>query len=527
MALSRLQKGMIGLGAALVAVIIVGYAGMRYIENAVVETIRTWAAQTPPDARVEVGDVSYKLMEGHLAVKDVRFAYAKAVQPPLTVAIEQIDVLQPGETFFSVLRDPQTEVKETRLKVAESVRLRGISMGPTPTVVMGERVISGIQMDAAALKKLLAAVASNDIPQAAIQFSYGVSYESDVTKDISASVKGLPYAVTMKESRQTGYAEGHLRSSTVTGTAFRMDDKLGNKDVLSIAEIAMENMNLPPQDITLKFIDPQWLEKTSVDGQALEMMRLFSGPKPLLGSFVVRDLRVDTGLATVSLAKMTYINGSTSPFAADFSLEHLKMPTTLAPELQTLSLMDLRDIDVSATLSFSLPTADGAFNISSSLNVADLGTADALFKGTLPQEVLKEAFLMGARSDSLEEEEHANQLIQQNIRFSRLELGYADEGLLPRLSLLGQKLMGLAPQQSMLMVRQHIQQALDLTPEDPDMQRINTFIAKPGAIRFIFSPEKPMSLKEIETLPENTPTITLDVTPGPQTLQELTNALAQ
>ena len=36
-----------------------------------------------------------------------------------------------------------------------------------------------------------------------------------------------------------------------------------------------------------------------------------------------------------------------------------------------------------------------------------------------------------------------------------------------------------------------------------------------------------MSLKEIETLPENTPTITLDVTPGPQTLQELTNALAQ
>ena len=68
MALSRLQKGMIGLGAALVAVIIVGYAGMRYIENAVVETIRTWAAQTPPDARVEVGDVSYKLMEGHLAV---------------------------------------------------------------------------------------------------------------------------------------------------------------------------------------------------------------------------------------------------------------------------------------------------------------------------------------------------------------------------------------------------------------------------------------------------------------------------
>ena len=44
MALSKLQKGLIGLGIAVVAVIAVGYGGMRYLENAVVDAIRTWAA---------------------------------------------------------------------------------------------------------------------------------------------------------------------------------------------------------------------------------------------------------------------------------------------------------------------------------------------------------------------------------------------------------------------------------------------------------------------------------------------------
>lgn len=42
MALSKLQKGLVGLGIAVVAVIAVGYGGMRYLENAVVDAIRTW-----------------------------------------------------------------------------------------------------------------------------------------------------------------------------------------------------------------------------------------------------------------------------------------------------------------------------------------------------------------------------------------------------------------------------------------------------------------------------------------------------
>ena len=45
MALSKLQKGLVGLGIAVVAVIAVGYGGMRYLENAVVDAIRTWRSE--------------------------------------------------------------------------------------------------------------------------------------------------------------------------------------------------------------------------------------------------------------------------------------------------------------------------------------------------------------------------------------------------------------------------------------------------------------------------------------------------
>ena len=62
-------EGLVGLGIAVVAVIAVGYGGMRYLENAVVDAIRTWAAQTPQDAHVELGDISYTLMDNHLVLK--------------------------------------------------------------------------------------------------------------------------------------------------------------------------------------------------------------------------------------------------------------------------------------------------------------------------------------------------------------------------------------------------------------------------------------------------------------------------
>ena len=72
MALSKLQKGLVGLGIAVVAVIAVGYGGMRYLENAVVDAIRTWAAlhgivdgHTRGHGTAGAVDVHLDLMKNH------------------------------------------------------------------------------------------------------------------------------------------------------------------------------------------------------------------------------------------------------------------------------------------------------------------------------------------------------------------------------------------------------------------------------------------------------------------------------
>ena len=78
MALSKMQKGLFGLAVALVAVVAVGYAGLRYLENAVVEAVRTWAAQTPEGMKVQLGDVIYSLPKNRLVLKDARIDYMYA-----------------------------------------------------------------------------------------------------------------------------------------------------------------------------------------------------------------------------------------------------------------------------------------------------------------------------------------------------------------------------------------------------------------------------------------------------------------
>ena len=99
MALSKLQKGLVGLGIAVVAVIAVGYGGMRYLENAVVDAIRTWAAQTPQDAHVELGDISYTLMDNHLVLKNVRMTYVTPAKQTVAATVETLDIRNPGTTL--------------------------------------------------------------------------------------------------------------------------------------------------------------------------------------------------------------------------------------------------------------------------------------------------------------------------------------------------------------------------------------------------------------------------------------------
>ena len=510
MALSKLQKGLVGLGIAVVAVIAVGYGGMRYLENAVVDAIRTWAAQTPQDAHVELGDISYTLMDNHLVLKNVRMTYVTPAKQTVAATVETLDIRNPGTTLLSLMRDPKSEIKETELPVADESALHNLSFGPEPNITVRLRTFKGVAIETAAVKTLMS-TAGDDDPKVALAIIYGLSYKEDSASGVKITSKALPFSLSTDSAVQKSYAKGHLDSSVTNGIVFT----LRGQDVLTLGEIRLENMNLPPRDIMEKiyFIAPTDIN----DDEAFGIFQnLFAGPKPLIGLLSLKDLKTNSALLDISLDKLNITNPSTSPYALEVSLEHLKMPVALVPELQLLSVMGVPEIDASASYAISLPNKDNQFNSTASLSVAKLGTADFAVKGEVPYKAFFEIINNNSVTDS-----DIENFVEKNIKFSHIEAGYADEGLLPRLGILGQKFMGLTPEQCVDMAKKYVKESLGAAEGTENTAKLMEYIDKPGAIRLIFNTEKPIPVEAFDTLSDTDPSIKLDVNTGPKTAQEL------
>lgn len=510
MALSKLQKGLVGLGIAVVAVIAVGYGGMRYLENAVVDAIRTWAAQTPQDAHVELGDISYTLMDNHLVLKNVRMTYVTPAKQTVAATVETLDIRNPGTTLLSLMRDPKSEIKEAELPVADEIALHNLSFGPEPNITVRLRTFKGVAIETAAVKTLMS-TAGDDDPKVALAIIYGLSYKEDSASGVKITSKALPFSLSTDSAVQKSYAKGHLESSVTNGIVFT----LRGQDVLTLGEIRLENMNLPPRDIMEKiyFIAPTDIN----DDEAFGIFQnLFAGPKPLIGLLSLKDLKTNSALLDISLDKLNITNPSTSPYALEVSLEHLKMPVALVPELQLLSVMGVPEIDASASYAISLPNKDNQFNSTASLSVAKLGTADFAVKGEVPYKAFFEIINNNSVTDS-----DIENFVEKNIKFSHIEAGYADEGLLPRLGILGQKFMGLTPEQCVDMAKKYVKESLGAAEGTENTAKLMEYIDKPGAIRLIFNTEKPIPVEAFDTLSDTDPSIKLDVNTGPKTALEL------
>ncbi len=518
MALSKFQKGFIGLGIAAVAVVAVGYGGMRYLENAVIEAIRTWAAQTPENARVEIGDASYTLMKNDLVLKNVRLHYVAPTKQNMDITVESLDIQNPGTTLLSLMHDPKSEIKEAELPVADAVVLNGLSLGPEPRVAVRSRTIHGITLSADAVKTLLAAEKPSSA-QIVLSLIYGLSYKDDAAVGISMESTTLPFTFSCQSSRQTDYAKGHLDSSVASGMSFAMK----GQNLLSLGELRMENLNLPPRSLMEKlFSAPETLD----DKEAFNLAKsIFTGPKPFVGSLSLAELKTSSSLLDLSLSKLSIKNPSTEPYAFDVSVEHLKLPVALVPELQILSLMGVAELDASASYSLTLPNKDNQFDTTASLSLAEFGTADLAIKGELPYEAFSALLEQAGTADDPGMEEALQAFIHNNLTLSSFAFGYADEGLLPRLAILGQKFMGLSPEQGVSMAKKYVREEFGPTATREDVEKLDAFIDKPGAIRFTFAPQKPLSAEAIAALPPDSPDFRLEVTPGPKTVQELMTAL--
>ena len=353
--------------------------------------------------------------------------------------------------------------------------------------------------------------AGDDDPKVALAIIYGLSYKEDSASGVKITSKALPFSLSTDSAVQKSYAKGHLDSSVTNGIVFT----LRGQDVLTLGEIRLENMNLPPRDImeTIYFIAPTDIN----DDEAFGIFQnLFAGPKPLIGVFSLKDLKTSSALLDVSLDKLNITNPSTSPYALEVSLEHLKMPVALVPELQLLSVMGVPEIDASASYAISLPNKDNQFNSTASLSVAKLGTADFAVKGEVPYKAFFEIINNNSVTDS-----DIENFVEKNIKFSHIEAGYADEGLLPRLGILGQKFMGLTPEQCVDMAKKYVKESLGAAEGTENTAKLMEYIDKPGAIRLIFNTEKPIPVEAFDTLSDTDPSIKLDVNTGPKTALEL------
>jgi hypothetical protein len=408
------------------------------------------------------------------------------------------------------MRDPKSEIKEAELPVADEIALHNLSFGPEPNITVRLRTFKGVAIETAAVKTLMS-TAGDDDPKVALAIIYGLSYKEDSASGVKITSKALPFSLSTDSAVQKSYAKGHLDSSVTNGIVFT----LRGQDVLTLGEIRLENMNLPPRDIMEKiyFIAPTDIN----DDEAFGIFQnLFAGPKPLIGLLSLKDLKTSSILLDISLDKLNITNPSTSPYALEVSLEHLKMPVALVPELQLLSVMGVPEIDASASYAISLPNKDNQFNSTASLSVAKLGTADFAVKGEVPYKAFFEIINNNSVTDS-----DIENFVEKNIKFSHIEAGYADEGLLPRLGILGQKFMGLTPEQCVDMAKKYVKESLGAAEGTENTAKLMEYIDKPGAIRLIFNTEKPIPVEAFDTLSDTDPSIKLDVNTGPKTALEL------
>jgi hypothetical protein len=449
-------------------------------------------------------------MDNHLVLKNVRMTYVTPAKQTVAATVETLDIRNPGTTLLSLMRDPKSEIKEAELPVADEIALHNLSFGPEPNITVRLRTFKGVAIETAAVKTLMS-TASDDDPKVALAIIYGLSYKEDSASGVKITSKALPFSLSTDSAVQKSYAKGHLDSSVTNGIVFT----LRGQDVLTLSEIRLENMNLPPRDIMEKiyFIAPTDIN----DDEAFGIFQnLFAGPKPLIGLLSLKDLKTNSALLDISLDKLNITNPSTSPYALEVSLEHLKMPVALVPELQLLSVMGVPEIDASASYAISLPNKDNQFNSTASLSVAKLGTADFAVKGEVPYKDFFEIINNNSVTDS-----DIENFVEKNIKFSHIEAGYADEGLLPRLGILGQKFMGLTPEQCVDMAKKYVKESLGAAEGTENTAKLMEYIDKPGAIRLIFNTEKPIPVEAFDTLSDTDPSIKLDVNTGPKTALEL------
>ncbi len=544
--MSRFQKGILVLVIAFVAVIAVGYAGMRYLENSVVEAVKTWAADSPENSRITFGDVRYSFKDNMLFLGKTNFAMTSP-EKTLKVSIESLEIQGIGDSFLALLKDSKAQVKETEFLVAKAIVAKGIdteTLEQIPVDPDGEiaplsfstkahiakRTLSNLRMKTEEGRELFSNFQGED---SLLKLFYAATYTKGTASDLTltteaSSTQDALVKLSAKEYTESNVGYGRIENLTFKDLTATIQ---GAEDMMSLDSVVLKDINFPPMSVVERIIEagenPELVSKEEEAWKLLRDMFMSTG-RPLCGEFAMNGLKISNAMLnqSISIGSFRITNSSITPFVVDMSMEHLVLPLTLDPQLQTLRLAGFEDMDLTTTLSFTGPDSSGALKVAGSLNLAQGGTLDVLFEGI--STVTLDEWKKFNDSEELFRGDPVGSMgvfFLDNLKVVNMEMGYADEGLLPRGIKLAEIFMGLSAEQSIELLRQEIASAAQILDERSPgaAAKLNSFIDHPGAVRLSVKPEKPARLAELEMSPDIP--LAMDVTTGPKSIEELVNEL--
>ncbi len=533
--MSRLQKGIIALLLVLVIVVAIGYAGIHYLETSVAGAVRQWAAQSPEQCRITLGDVHYSFRNNTLTLDNATLTLISAPQKK-TIRMDSLEIRGIGATFLSLLRDQTTPVTDPELPLADAIIATNITtrmeMGSGSDVIpietsIGQRTFSDIRINTARLKALLARSTARTADTADIttEIAYAIAYRKALTTGITIRANAGFNRFTAEKLLETDIHYGHGGKAQLSDITAYLSSS--GQPGLSMEELTFENINLPEPAVLEKATN---LPDTCTNEEALALLgSLFTSTgQPLIGSISLTGLKVlPDQFGPVALGSFRIANPKVQPFTLELTAEHLALPLGIHSNLQALRFAGMEKLDLSGTFSFTAPDSSNSFHTAISLNMAGAGTADMAVTGSVSPAELH-AFIESvnrAPSDSA-----VDRLLEQWLythpRLISLEVGYADEGLLPRLLHLAQYAFGLSTETCLGLIRSQIRDAaVEIGPQAASAAaRLNTFIDQPGAFRLFLRPARPLTWMDMERR-IGLPVIQCEVTPGPKPIQELVDAL--
>ncbi len=394
------------------------------------------------------------------------------------------------------------------IPLASRVHCRGFDFWPSPEVRIDEQIFESVALDVKQLKKFMEQKEGTSPQANQMQLASTLLCANSISRNLHIQAEAEPntkLVVSVASQHVEGVRKGYVEKTSVEGLRFRRANE--NNDMMRMERIVFNKISLD-QAIMDKLASPS-LQEEERNRLALS---LFLGERPLIAQIDMDGLWVDVGGIPVTLGTFRWKNPQTSPFSCTLKADHLKLPLSFFPDFGYLSLIGISELDLNFAFS-------GLFQPASSQKPTEIRldtTANGLGSLSFGTRCLVDKPI--GLSELAQDDN-----IDQNIRVQSLQLSFSEGGLLARIARIGKQLFRVAPENIPSFITE---QLWFFTPEKARNEKnfslilkVNEFLKHPGRITFVVTPDKPVSLGNIEAAMDQF--LTIEVEKSVKSIQDM------